>query len=682
MPGAFLLSDLDIEVSREQRRSMSFPVDMLNSSTHKDLEISAEEYLSDLRRQNPHFPKFLSLPRHGKVPIVLSAVGFVPLYGEEQTHKVLALFAPEDLLTAVALYLGNQWWSVDDIVKTSVPAREGLQQVKSLGERIVLYVLNRIIYRTQEMGAAETPFLCHGSNEYAKIMWKNGEAIGFYSVKLTGSVCRSYYQNYKLPVLDTIFVRKKHRGKDSGLIILEDFVDSFSDDCLGLQYPLSSFVYTACKQYLEKYPQDCNLLWEVQGPGLWYQRTSITSIREKENFETAAEASMKQNQSVQAEEYARKTATVSKASGQKTELETQLNADSQKGEESVDVCASTSRDSNKAPGAIWLQSSSLTRPRIAGSSWEPGTSTRVHEKVLHMSKSRSESLSVILEDSTIVEHDEMIAEDEDLAVSEEELHVSPPEKQSEKEETPSEPHNGEVTEEGGKTPLMSEEETANEVLCGEPELQPEGQGEEPLTLCVPLILESEAKPSEDTVSEKVSNATDSEVLAEGGTLVEEEGTEEQQESEKIAVENAAALALKEEPSDNGLPSSMVTEAVDESVSENMLPKTTSSLEDQNEEAGHNSQEAPVGLSQSSLIVVELEGVSFQQLPGQEGPKNQLEEHSEESPEQMDQYTQTTERAADSSSEEAEIEVPIVDRRTLRRKAKGYKGPLKKKGKPA
>uniref|UniRef100_A0A8C4UZZ4 Soluble lamin-associated protein of 75 kDa n=1 Tax=Falco tinnunculus TaxID=100819 RepID=A0A8C4UZZ4_FALTI len=615
---------------------MSFPVDMLNSCTHKDLEISAEEYLSDLRRQNPHFPKFLSLPRHGKVPIVLSAVGFVPLYGEEQTHKVLALFAPEDLLTAVALYLGNQWWSVDDIVKTSVPAREGLQQVKSLGERIVLYVLNRIIYRTQEMGAAETPFLCHGSNEYAKIMWKNGEAIGFYSVKLTGSVCRSYYQNYKLPVLDTIFVRKKHRGKDSGLIILEDFVDSFSDDCLGLQYPLSSFVYTACKQYLEKYPQDCNLLWEVQGPGLWYQRTSITSIRQKENFETAAEASMKQNQSVQAEEYVRKIATVSKASGQKTELETQLNADSQKGEESVDVCASTSRDSNKAPGAIWLQSSGLTRPRIAGSSWEPGISTRIHEKVLHVSKSRlefpactsgrSENLSVRLEDSATVEHDEMIAEDEDLSVSEE-LHVSPPEKQSEKEETPSEPHNGEVTEEGGKTPLTSEEETANEVLCGEPELQPEGQGEEPLTLCVPLILESEAKPSEETVSEKVPNATDSEVLAEGGTLVEEEGTEEQQESEKIAVENAAALALKEEPSDNGLPSSM-------------------------------------------------------QLPGQEGPKNQLEEHSEESPEQMVQYTQTTERAADSSSEEAEIEVPIVDRRTLRRKAKGYKGPLKKKGKPA
>lgn len=179
---------------------------------------------------------------------------------------------------------------------------------------------------------------------------------------------------------------------------------------------------------------------------------------------------------------------------------------------------------------------------------------------------------------------------------------------------------------------------------------------------------------------QVLNANDSEMLTEESPLVEGEGTEEQQESEKPTTENAAASA-SEEPSDNGLPSSVVTEPAEESISENVLPKTASSLERQNEDAGHNSQEASA-LSQSSLVVVELEGVSLQQPSGQEEQKNQSEEHIEES-EQMDQYTQTTvERAADSSSEEAEIEVPVVDRRTLRRKAKGYKGPPKKKGKPA
>ncbi|KAM6226319.1 soluble lamin-associated protein of 75 kDa [Spheniscus humboldti] len=674
---------------------MSFPVDMLNSYSHEDLESSAEDYLSDLRCGNPNHPEFLSLPDHGKIPISLSTVGFVPLYGEEQTHKVLALFAPGDSLTAVALYLADQWWSIDDILRTSVPARQGLHQVKSVGERVVLYVLNRIIYRTQEMERNEIPFLCHGSNDYAKIMWKKGEAIGFYSVKPTGHVCSSYGgQSYQLPVLDTMFVRKKHRGKDSGLIMLEDFVDSFAEDSLGLRYPMSSFMYTACTQYLEKYPGDHNLLWEVEGAGHWFQRTSIMSILQREKLKIAAEASQKENKSFQAEDHFQQSAAVSEASGQKTELETQLSADSQKRKESIDVHASTSEDPNIAPVSIRTRSSHLKRPRIGKNSQEsePETSQGDEENALRVSESRLElhahtsessgDLVEVPEENTLEKDEETIAENKGQSVSEAELHVSPPEKWSEKEETLSEPLNGEVTEETDKTSLTAEEETANEVLSGESKLQSESQ-EEPLTLFVPLILESPAKPSEVTVSEKVLNANDSEVLTEESISVEKEGTEEQQKSEKTTTENATASASKEEPSDNGLPNTMVTEAAEESVSENVSPKTASSLEDQNEEAGHNSQEASVALSQSSLIVVELEGVSFQQPSGQEGQKNQLEEHSEESAEQTDQYTQTAaERAADSSSEEAEIEVPIVDRRNLRRKAKGYKGPPKKKGKPA
>ncbi|KFZ57293.1 Soluble lamin-associated protein of 75 kDa, partial [Antrostomus carolinensis] len=669
---------------------MSFPVDMLSSYSHEDLESSAKDYLSDLRCRNPNCPEFLSLPGHGKVPISLSTVGFVPLYGEELTHKVLALFAPGDSLTAVALYLADQWWSIDDIVRTSAPARQGLHQVKSVGERVVLYVLNRIIYRTQEMERNEVPFLCHGSNEYAKIMWKKGEAIGFYSVKPKGSACRSYRgQNYRLPVLDTMFVRKKHRGKDSGLIILEDFVCSFTESSLGLRYPLSTFMYTGklftCKQYLEKYPGDHNLLWQVEGAGRWFQRTSIMSIWQKEKLKIA-EASQNENKSVQAEGNFQQSAAASEASGQKIELETQLNVDLRL---HLFTCFSAppppSQDPNVAPVSIWTRSSHLKRPRIGKKpeESEPEPSRGNEESTLRVAESRlelpahtsetSEDLVEVPEENTVKEDEVTTAENEGQPVSEVELHVSPTEKQK--------TVNGEVTEETGKTSPVAEEGTTNEDLSGESKLQPESQGEEPLTLFVPLILESPAKPSEDTVSEKVLNANDSEVPTEESTAVEKQSTEEQQESEQTTTENAAALASKEEHSDNGLPNSMVTEAAEESVSENVSSKTSSSLEDQNEEAGHNSQEAPVALSQSSLIVVELENVSFQQPSGQEGQKNQLEEHSEESAELMDQYTQTSvERAADSSSEEAEIEVPIVDRRNLRRKAKGYKGPPKKKGK--
>ncbi|XP_074426691.1 soluble lamin-associated protein of 75 kDa isoform X2 [Larus michahellis] len=655
---------------------MTFPVDKLNSYSHEDLQSSGEEYLTDLRYRNPNNVEFFTLPDHRKIPIRLSTVGFVPLYGEEQTHKVLALFAPRDLFTAVALYLDGRWWSIDDIVKTSVPTRQGLHQVKSLGERIVLYVLNRIIYRTQEMERNDIPFLCHGANDYVKIMWKKGEAIGFYSVKPAGSACSSYgSKTYKMSVLDTIFVRRRHRGKDYGLIILEDFVKCFPERALGLRYPLSAFTYTACKRYLEKYPEDHKLLWEVQGPGCWFQRANIMSMIQKENMpKIAAQASKKENKNVQAVDNFQPP----EASGQNTDLVTQPNADSQKSKESIDVHASTS----KAPASLlWTQGTYLKRPRIRKCSQEsqPETSQGAEENVPHVSESRlelpahtsekSEDLKEVPEESTAEKNEEMIFENEGQSVSEAELHVSTPEKPSEEEETPSEPLNGEITDETGKTSLVAEEETADEVLSGE------------LTLLVPLILEPPTKPSEDTVSEKVLSASGSEVLSEESALVEGT-TEEEQESGKTTIENAAASASKEEPSDNGLPNSTVNEAAEESVSENVPPKPASSLEDQNEEAGHNSQEAPAALSQSSLIVVELEGVSFQQPSGQEGQKNQLEEHSEES-EQIDQYMQATaERAADSSSEEAEIEVPIVDRRNLRRKAKGYKGPPKKKGKPA
>ncbi|XP_023799412.1 soluble lamin-associated protein of 75 kDa isoform X2 [Cyanistes caeruleus] len=669
---------------------MSFPVDILDNYSHEDLENSAEDYLFDLRWGKSNSPEFFSLPDRRKVPISLTSVGFVPLYGEEQTHKVLALFAPWDSFTAVALYLADQWWSIDDIVKTSVPDRQGLHQVKSVGERVVLYVLNRIIYRTQEMERNETPFLCHGSNHYAKIMWKKGEAIGFYSVKPTGSVCSSLLkQKCKLPVLDTMFVRKKHRGKDSGLMMLEDFVDSFTEEPLGLRYPLSSFMYTACKQYLEKYPGDKNLLWQVEGAGDWFQRKSIMSIVQKEDLKIK-EASKKENKNVQAEDNFCQSA-VSEASGPRTVVETQLSADSLKGKESTDVHASTSEDPNVTPVSIWTRSSNLKRQRINKNRQEPGleTSQRDEENAVQVSKSRPELLAHTSESSedlvevpkvdTVEKDEEIIVENEGQSVLEAEMHVSPSEKQSETEEMPSEPLNGEVAEETGKTSLMAEGETVNEVPSGESKLLSENQGKEPVTQFFPLTLDTPAKPSEDIESEKVLNENDSEVLTEEATSVEKEGTEEQHESEKASAENAAASASKEEPSDNGLPNSVVAEATEESVSEN-LP---SSLEDQNEEAGNNAQEAPAAMSQSSLVMVELEGVSFQQPSGQEAQKNQLEEPSEEPAEQTDHYTQTVaERAADSSSEEAEIEVPIVDRRNLRRKAKGYKGPPKKKGKPA
>ncbi|KAJ8396536.1 hypothetical protein AAFF_G00016020 [Aldrovandia affinis] len=279
---------------------MEFPVDILATLSHEDLEQSAEDYMSDLLYSNPDKAEHFTLPSSRRIPLSISNIGFVPLYGGDLKHKVLALFAPEDQFTAVALYLADQWWAVDDILKTADPSRKGLLKVRSLGERIALYILNRIVYRAKEMSKNEVPFLCHSESDYAKVLWKNGEAVGFYSVKPTGSLCNSFLtQRYLLPVMDSIFVRKIHRGNGYGLQILEDFVDCFKEDSLGLKYPLSQAMLKVCGQYLNTYPADGDLLWEVESVGGPFQRTRIANklqtLAVRVNHHSGGDALLHQN---------------------------------------------------------------------------------------------------------------------------------------------------------------------------------------------------------------------------------------------------------------------------------------------------------------------------------------------------------------------------------------------------
>ncbi|XP_037338567.2 microtubule-associated protein futsch isoform X2 [Pungitius pungitius] len=255
---------------------MKFPVDLLASVSQTELESLAHNYMNNLLYSNPDSPEHLILSDSTQVTINISSVGFTPLYGSGDRQMVLALFSPSNPFTAVALFLLDRWWTVDDILKTADTTRGGTVEVKSLGERIVLYILNRIVYRAKEMSSEELPFLCHGEKDYAKILWNNGEAVGFYSVKPAGSFCSSFStSSYQLPVMDSLFIRKHLRRQGFGLQMLKDFVLSFREDCLGLRYPLTQFMYKVCEKYLCQYPGDTDILWEVKSIGGPKQRTNI-----------------------------------------------------------------------------------------------------------------------------------------------------------------------------------------------------------------------------------------------------------------------------------------------------------------------------------------------------------------------------------------------------------------------
>ncbi|KAK1345183.1 hypothetical protein QTO34_013893 [Cnephaeus nilssonii] len=667
---------------------MAFPVDMLDNCSHEELENSAEDYMSDLRCGDPENPECFSL-LNVTIPISLSNVGFVPLYGGDQTQKILALFSPEDSLTAVALYLADQWWAIDDIVKTSVPSREGLKQVRTLGERVVLYVLNRIIYRKQEMERNEIPFLCHSSTDYAKILWKKGEAIGFYSVKPTGSICASFLtQSYQLPVLDTMFIRKKYRGKDFGLHMLEDFVDSFTEDVLGLRYPLSSIMYAACKQYCEKYPGDHELLWEVEGVGHWYQRIPVTRALQRETLKITAVPPNEAKRTTSGEYGLASVPEYEAGTEDSPSSEMQLTIDSLK-----DAFASTSEGHDKTPVSTRTRSSHLKRPKIgkrfqdsefSSSQGEdektPQTLPTASVIKLESTAHTSESSEELLEEhaQSVIEFDDGSSDKDAHSAPETQSHL---EKQDGEKESELEPMNGEVMDDTIKTsPITEEDDSTSEVLDEEFKLQSFNSSEDSTNL-VPLVVES-SKPPEAIAQDKTSHVTDSEVLLNEGPSDGKGHTEEKlpqvpRKKAHFGSSDNVATIPHEERSDSGFPNSVVAEFSEEPISENLSPNTTSSLEDQVEEGVSEPQETSPALPQSSLIEVELEDVPFSQNAGQ---KNQSEEQSEASSEQLDQFTQSIEKTVDSSSEEIEVEVPVVDRRNLRRKAKGYKGPAKKKAK--
>ncbi|XP_058231484.1 uncharacterized protein fam169aa isoform X2 [Hemibagrus wyckioides] len=255
---------------------MEFPVDILANVDPGSLEQSAKSYMSKLLFKNLEVHEYLNIPGSKNIEIGLCNVSFVPLYGVDVKQKILALFSPDEPLKAVGLYLLDQWWSAEDILKTADSSRTGLIKVRTPGERIVLYVLNRIIYRMKEVVRDDVLFPCHGEDEIAKILWKNGEAIGFYSVKAEGSLCPKFLTHrYQIPVMDTIFIRKDHRGHGHGLHMLEDFIVSYRQEIMGLSCPLSPAMYKVCKKYLSLHPGDTELLWEIVDVGSPFQRTQI-----------------------------------------------------------------------------------------------------------------------------------------------------------------------------------------------------------------------------------------------------------------------------------------------------------------------------------------------------------------------------------------------------------------------
>ncbi|XP_038874047.1 protein FAM169B isoform X3 [Salvelinus namaycush] len=217
-------------------------------------------------------------PLH-QVEVTHDNVSRLQLFGDDDPPcTLLTLHMPADGTQVVALNLHGKWWSLNDVLKTSIKSRSGLVMVQSVMERVILFLLSQIIFGVLERPSGEEIYFSpHPMREFGKILWHNGEAVGFYTIKKKGSLCDGFTRrSYQLSVLDTVFVRTQWRRSGLALQILADFCKSLpNEEVIGISCPITPSMIKVCSKYLLMHQDQRDRLYEVEAPGCWGQRRNI-----------------------------------------------------------------------------------------------------------------------------------------------------------------------------------------------------------------------------------------------------------------------------------------------------------------------------------------------------------------------------------------------------------------------
>ncbi|KAM6946024.1 protein FAM169B [Aplochiton taeniatus] len=250
-----------------------YPIDF-PALEYSVLSSASEQHASSVESNSLHGKEWFVPLTGSKVEVKGSDLIRLQVFGEEQSAcTLLALRSPDDK-RVLALYLHGQWWSLEDTLKTACQSKTGLVTVLSVMERVVLFLLSQVVERVSTEPKLFSP---HSRTEQGKLSWWEGEAVGFYTVKPRGSLCCSHTsQSYRLPVLDTVLVRRRARRRGLGLHMLQDFCSSFpNEEVLGISYPLSPSMAAVCRKYLQQHEDQRDRLYEVEAPGAWDQRRNI-----------------------------------------------------------------------------------------------------------------------------------------------------------------------------------------------------------------------------------------------------------------------------------------------------------------------------------------------------------------------------------------------------------------------
>ncbi|XP_066273516.1 soluble lamin-associated protein of 75 kDa-like isoform X2 [Branchiostoma lanceolatum] len=253
-----------------------FPIDILTSSTVPE-KGEAADFIASLSYNGKEADILQCSKCIGQVAATRATVSVQTIFSSGSDYSVPSLYCGKCHFPFVGMHVAGEWWTVEELLTSRDSSRQGFQKVETLGERLALFVLNRIVYRCCDMDSqTDSPFLTHSTKETAKLLWVDGKAVGFYTVKLKGTLCSTFLSKvYGLDLIDTIFIRKSHRNQGYGLQLLEDILESHLEGNIGFSYPMSDSMYAVCYKYLQSHVEDRDYLWECLAPGDEIQRANI-----------------------------------------------------------------------------------------------------------------------------------------------------------------------------------------------------------------------------------------------------------------------------------------------------------------------------------------------------------------------------------------------------------------------
>ncbi|XP_025075528.1 soluble lamin-associated protein of 75 kDa-like isoform X2 [Pogonomyrmex barbatus] len=143
---------------------------------------------------------------------------------------------------------------------------DGWREVQTDRDKVLFYTLSQIVYPefdTPRPERLETLYALVDEPDVVMLRWQGGKAIGFYTVKPTGTEIFSTKERYMMPVVDTAYIRSEYRNQGFGTGILSDVITRFPNEDIGFSKPISSGMLKILKAFLTSRKEYRLRFWEI-----------------------------------------------------------------------------------------------------------------------------------------------------------------------------------------------------------------------------------------------------------------------------------------------------------------------------------------------------------------------------------------------------------------------------------